>query len=60
MSLTIIEDDPVIDFQKKVLIDLDLPHNDSLIISIQVAQAMVDRIHTNEGSIANILQLAIV
>ncbi|XP_020412788.1 uncharacterized protein LOC109947270 [Prunus persica] len=54
------EDDPVIGFQKKDLIDLDMPHNDALVISIQIAQAMVDRIHADEGSAANILQLAVI
>ncbi|CAL8996303.1 unnamed protein product, partial [Prunus brigantina] len=52
------EDDPVIGFRKKDLIGLDTPHNDALVISIQIAQAMVDRIHVDEGSAANILQLA--
>ncbi|XP_020410209.1 uncharacterized protein LOC109946514 [Prunus persica] len=50
------EDDPVIDLQKKDLIDLDMPHNDALVI----AQAMIDRIHADEGSAANILQLAVI
>ncbi|CAL8083178.1 unnamed protein product [Prunus armeniaca] len=54
------EDDPIIGFQKKDLIGLDMPHNDALVISIQIAQAMVDRIHTDEGSAANILQLAVI
>ncbi|CAL8996243.1 unnamed protein product, partial [Prunus brigantina] len=49
------EDDPVIGFRKKDLIGLDTPHNDALVISIQIAQAMVDRIHVDEGSAANIL-----
>ncbi|CAL8163982.1 unnamed protein product [Prunus armeniaca] len=49
------EDDPVIGFQKKDLIGLDMPHNDALVISIQIAQAMVDRIHADEGSAANIM-----
>ncbi|KAI5351068.1 hypothetical protein L3X38_003959 [Prunus dulcis] len=39
---------------------LDMPHNDALVISIQIAQAMVDRIHADEGSAANILQLAVI
>ncbi|CAL8992737.1 unnamed protein product, partial [Prunus brigantina] len=56
-DLPLAEDDPVIGFQKKDLIGLDLPHNDALVISIQIAQAMVDRIHADEGSAANILQL---
>ncbi|CAL9000513.1 unnamed protein product [Prunus brigantina] len=54
------EDDPVIGLQKKDLIGLDMPHNDALVISIQIAQAMVDRIHADEGSVANILQLAVI
>ncbi|CAL8990540.1 unnamed protein product [Prunus brigantina] len=59
-DLPLAEDDPVIGFQKKDLIGLDLPHNDALVISIQIAQAMVDRIHADEGSAANILQLAVI
>ncbi|CAL9022511.1 unnamed protein product [Prunus brigantina] len=54
------EDDPVIGFRKKDLIGLDTPHNDALVISIQIAQAVVDRIHADEGSAANILQLAVI
>ncbi|XP_016647045.1 PREDICTED: uncharacterized protein LOC107880286 [Prunus mume] len=54
------EDDPVIGFQKKDMIGLDMPHNDALVISIQIAQAMVDRIHADEGSTTNILQLAVI
>ena len=41
-DLSLAEDDPVIGFQKKDLIGLDMPHNDALVISIQIAQAMVD------------------
>ncbi|XP_021807305.1 uncharacterized protein LOC110751178 [Prunus avium] len=37
-----------------------MPHNDALVISIQITQAMVDRIHADEGSAANILQLAVI
>ncbi|CAL8117995.1 unnamed protein product [Prunus armeniaca] len=37
-----------------------MPHNDAIVISIQIAQAMVDRIHADEGSAANILQLAVI
>ncbi|XP_020426613.1 uncharacterized protein LOC109950876 [Prunus persica] len=59
-SFSLAEHDPVIGFQKKDLIGLDLPHNDALVINIQIAQAMVDRVHADEGSAANILQLAVV
>ncbi|XP_021821992.1 uncharacterized protein LOC110763500 [Prunus avium] len=54
------EDDPVIGLQKKDLIDFDLPHNDTLIINIQISQAMVDRIHADEGNASNILQPAVI
>ncbi|CAL8993620.1 unnamed protein product, partial [Prunus brigantina] len=40
-DLPLAEDDPVIGFQKKDLIGLDVPHNDTLVISIQTAQAMM-------------------
>lgn len=45
---------------KKDLFRLDLPHNDAMVISIQVAQDVVDRIHVDEGSATNILQLPVV
>lgn len=48
------EDDPVIGFQKKDIIGLDLPQNDARIINIQMAQAMVDWIHADKGIAANI------
>ncbi|XP_008227357.1 PREDICTED: uncharacterized protein LOC103326882 [Prunus mume] len=59
-DLPLAEDDPVISSQKKDMISLDAPHNDALVISIQIAHAMVDRIHADEGSAANILQLAVI
>ncbi|CAL2256236.1 unnamed protein product [Prunus armeniaca] len=59
-SLPLAEDDHVIGFRKKDLIGLNLPHNDALVISIQIAQAMVNRIHVDEGSATNILQLAVI
>ncbi|XP_021831547.1 uncharacterized protein LOC110771542 [Prunus avium] len=31
------KDDPVIEFQKKEIINLDMPHNDTLVISIRIA-----------------------
>ncbi|CAL8135043.1 unnamed protein product [Prunus armeniaca] len=40
--------------------DLDLPHNVAFVIGIQIAQVIVDRIHADVGSAANILQLAVI
>ncbi|XP_034217336.1 uncharacterized protein LOC117628898 [Prunus dulcis] len=60
IDLPPVKDDHVIGFPKKYLIGLDMPYNDALVISIQIAQAMVDRIHADEGSAANILQLAVI
>lgn len=59
-SCLAIEEDYVIGFQKKCLIGLDLPHNDTLVISIQVAQAVIDRIHENKCNATNMLQLSVV
>ncbi|CAL8153306.1 unnamed protein product [Prunus armeniaca] len=59
-DIPLAEDDSIIGFQKKDLIGLDLPHNDALVISIQIVQAMVGRIHADEGSAANILQLTVI
>lgn len=35
-------------------------HNDTLIMNIQIAQAVIDRLRVDEGSAANILQLSVV
>ncbi|XP_021807300.1 uncharacterized protein LOC110751173 [Prunus avium] len=59
-SNPVIEDTPVIGFQKKDLIGLDLPHNDALVIYIQIEQAVIERVHVDEGSAANILQLSVI
>ncbi|XP_021833908.1 uncharacterized protein LOC110773696, partial [Prunus avium] len=56
----VIEDSPIIGFQKKDLIRLDLPHNDALVICIQIEQAVIERVHVDEGSAANILQLSVI
>ncbi|CAL2261342.1 unnamed protein product [Prunus armeniaca] len=53
-------DTPIIGFQKKDLIGLDLPHNDALVIYIQIEQAVIERVHVDEGSAANILQLSVI
>ncbi|XP_021808575.1 uncharacterized protein LOC110752269 [Prunus avium] len=58
--LTTKEHTPVIGFQKKDLIGLDLPHNDTLVICIQIEQAVIERVHVDEGSAANILQLSVI
>ncbi|CAL8119143.1 unnamed protein product [Prunus armeniaca] len=55
-----IGDTPIIGFQKKDLIGLDLPRNDALVICIQIEQAVIERVHVDEGSAANILQLSII
>lgn len=59
-GLPLVEDDLVIGFRKKDLIGLNMQHNDALIINIQIAQVMVDRIHADKGSAVNILQLAVI
>ncbi|CAL2266493.1 unnamed protein product [Prunus armeniaca] len=52
-----IVDTPIIGLQKKDLIGLDLPHNDALVICIQ---AVIERVHVDEGRAANILQLSVI
>ncbi|CAL8122673.1 unnamed protein product [Prunus armeniaca] len=47
-------------FQKKDSIGLDLQHNDTLVICIRIEQAEIERVHVDEGSAANILQLSVV
>ncbi|XP_016648896.1 PREDICTED: uncharacterized protein LOC107880887 [Prunus mume] len=53
-------DTPIIGFHKKDLIRLDLPHNDALVICIQIEQPEIERVHVDEGSTANILQLSVI
>ncbi|CAL9000951.1 unnamed protein product [Prunus brigantina] len=53
-------DTPIIGFQKKDLVGLDLPHNDALVICIRIEQAEIERVHVDEGSAANILQLSVI
>ncbi|XP_020421301.1 uncharacterized protein LOC109949629 [Prunus persica] len=43
-----------------LLMEADLPHNYALVISIQITQAMVDRVHADKGSATNILQLGVI
>ncbi|XP_021809582.1 uncharacterized protein LOC110753084 [Prunus avium] len=59
MGVPIIANTPIIGFQKD-LIGLDLPHNDALVIYIQIEQAVIKRVHVEEGSAANILQLSVI
>ncbi|XP_034208290.1 uncharacterized protein LOC117621854 [Prunus dulcis] len=59
-GVPVIVDTPIIGFQKKDLIGLDLPHHDALVICIQIEQAVIERIHVDEGSAANILQLSVI
>ncbi|XP_021805777.1 uncharacterized protein LOC110749883 [Prunus avium] len=59
-GVPVIADTPIIGFQKKDLIGLDLPHNDALVICIQIEQAVIERVHVDEGSAANILQLSVI
>ncbi|CAL2237043.1 unnamed protein product [Prunus armeniaca] len=49
-SCPAIENNLVINFQKKDMIRLDLSHNDAFIINIQIAQVVIDRIHVDECS----------
>ncbi|CAL2241650.1 unnamed protein product [Prunus armeniaca] len=53
-------DTPIIGFQKKDSIGLDLQHNDALVIYIRIEQVEIERVHVDEGSAANILQLSVV
>ncbi|XP_021804529.1 uncharacterized protein LOC110748862 [Prunus avium] len=46
-GVQVIADTPIINFQKKDLIGLDLPHNDALIICIQIEQAVIERVHVD-------------
>ncbi|XP_021807490.1 uncharacterized protein LOC110751346 [Prunus avium] len=59
-GVPVIADTPIIGFQKKDLIGLDLLHNDALVICIQIEQVVIERVHVDEGCAANILQLSVI
>lgn len=40
--------------------EVDFPHDDDLVISVQLAHAMVDRVMMDNGNIVNILQLLVI
>ncbi|XP_020415676.1 uncharacterized protein LOC109948144 [Prunus persica] len=50
IRVPVIVDTPIISFQKKDLIRLDLPHNGALVICIQIEEAVIERVYVDEGS----------
>ncbi|KAI5316729.1 hypothetical protein L3X38_036436 [Prunus dulcis] len=53
-SCLVIKDDHVISFLKKYLIGLDLPHNDALIINIQIKISKIARSLTNLNGVTTV------
>ncbi|XP_068328068.1 uncharacterized protein [Pyrus communis] len=51
---------PIVGFTEQNAEGVDFPHNDALVISIQLAHAIVDRIMVDNGSSVNILQLSVI
>ena len=51
---------PVIGFTEQDAEGVDFPHDDALVISVQIAHAIVDRMMADNGSAVNLLQLSVI
>ncbi|XP_068331473.1 uncharacterized protein [Pyrus communis] len=51
---------PIIGFTKQDKEGVDFPHDDALVVSIQLAHAIVDRMMVDNGSAVNLLQLLVI
>ncbi|KAM2515532.1 hypothetical protein ACFX1W_027766 [Malus domestica] len=51
---------PIVCFTEQEAEGVNFPHDDALVISVQLAHAIVDRIMVYNGSSVNILQLSII
>ncbi|KAM2860028.1 hypothetical protein COP2_025373 [Malus domestica] len=51
---------PVIGFTEQDAEGVDFPHDDALVVSVQLAYAIVDRIMVDNGSAVNLLQLSVI
>ncbi|KAM1040669.1 hypothetical protein ACFX2C_029929 [Malus domestica] len=50
---------PIIGFIKQDAEGVDFPHDDALVVSVQLAHAIVDRMKVDNGSAINLLQLSV-
>ena len=51
---------PIIGFTEQDAEGVDLPHDDALVVSVQIAHAMVDRMMVDNGSAVNLLQFSVI
>ncbi|XP_070677796.1 uncharacterized protein [Malus domestica] len=51
---------PIIGFTKQDAEGVDFPYDDALVVSVQLAHAIVDRMMVNNGSAVNLLQLSVI
>ncbi|XP_070677713.1 uncharacterized protein [Malus domestica] len=51
---------PIVDFTEHDAEGVDFPHDDALVISVQLAHSIVDRVMVDNGSSINLLQLLII
>ncbi|XP_050139017.1 uncharacterized protein LOC126615250 [Malus sylvestris] len=51
---------PIIGFTEQDAEGVDFPHDDALVVSVQLAHAIVDRMMVDNGSAVNLLQLSVI
>ena len=51
---------PIIGFTEQDAEGVDLPHDDALVVSVQIAHAIIGRMMVDNGSAVNLLQLSII
>ncbi|KAM1903719.1 hypothetical protein ACFX13_041196 [Malus domestica] len=51
---------PIVDFTEQDTEGVDFPHDDSLVISVQLAHTILDRVMVDNGSLVNLLQLSLI
>ncbi|KAM1667662.1 hypothetical protein ACFX1Q_046599 [Malus domestica] len=51
---------PIIGFTDQDAEGVDFPHDDALVVSVQLAHAIVDRMMVDNGSAVNLLQLSVI
>ena len=51
---------PIIGFTEQDAEGVDLPHDDALVVSVQIAHAVIDRMMVDNGSAVNLLQLSVI
>ncbi|KAM1640047.1 hypothetical protein ACFXTN_009253 [Malus domestica] len=51
---------PIVGFIEQDAEDIDFPHNDALVVSVQLAHAIVDKMMVDNENAINLLQLSVI